>query len=92
MKRKGFTLIELVLVIAIIGIMSAILIPTFTNLMEQNKQKIINIYNEPKKVYMLNGKEITEEESKQYTLVNVEYNGGVVVMYFEGEKNDKENK
>ena len=45
--------------------MSAILIPTFTNLMEQNKQKIINIYNEPKKVYMLNGKEITEEESKQ---------------------------
>lgn len=90
--RKGFTLIELVIVIAIIGIMSAILIPTFTNLMEQNKQKIINIYNEPKKVYMLNGKEITEEESKQYTLVNVEYKGDVVVMFFEGEKNDKENE
>lgn len=78
----------MVLVIAIIGIMSAILIPTFTNLMEQNKQKIINIYNEPKKVYMLNGKEITEEESKQYTLVNVEYNGGVVVMYFEQKKGE----
>lgn len=79
----------MVLVIAIIGIMSAILIPTFTNLMEQNKQKIINIYNEPKKVYMLNGKEITEEESKQYTLVNVEYNGDVVVMYFEQKKEKK---
>lgn len=84
--RKGFTLIELVLVIAIIGIMSAILIPTFTNLMEQNKQKIINIYNEPKKVYMLGDKEITEEESKQYTLVNVEYKGDVVVMIFEEQK------
>lgn len=60
--------------------------------MEQNKQKIINIYNEPKKVYMLGDKEITEEESKQYTLVNVEYKGDVVVMIFGGENNDKENK
>lgn len=29
--KKGFTIVELVIVIAVIGILSAILIPTFTN-------------------------------------------------------------
>ena len=81
--RKGFTLIELVIVIAIIGIMSAILIPTFTNLANQSKKDIINIYNEPKKIYIYQDKEITEEESKQYQLVDVKYESGYVIMYFE---------
>ena len=31
-KRKGFTIVELVIVIAVIGILAAILIPTFVNL------------------------------------------------------------
>ena len=31
-KKKGFTVVELVIVIAVIGILSAILIPTFVNL------------------------------------------------------------
>lgn len=31
-KNKGFTIVELVIVIAVIGILSAILIPTFANL------------------------------------------------------------
>jgi type IV pilus assembly protein PilA len=30
-KRKGFTIVELVIVIAVIGILAAILIPTFVN-------------------------------------------------------------
>ena len=34
-NRKGFTIVELVIVIAVIGILSAILIPTFSNLVKQ---------------------------------------------------------
>ena len=33
--KKGFTIVELVIVIAVIGILSAILIPTFANLTQQ---------------------------------------------------------
>ncbi|MCM1565292.1 MAG: prepilin-type N-terminal cleavage/methylation domain-containing protein [Dehalobacter sp.] len=36
-KNKGFTLIELIVVIAILGILAAVLIPTFTGF--QNKAK-----------------------------------------------------
>lgn len=34
-KNNGFTIVELVIVIAVIGILSAILIPTFSNLVKQ---------------------------------------------------------
>ena len=34
-NKKGFTIIELVIVIAVIGILSAILIPTFSNLISR---------------------------------------------------------
>lgn len=37
-KKKGFTIVELVIVIAVIGILSAILIPTFSNLVNNAKE------------------------------------------------------
>lgn len=36
-KKKGFTIVELVIVIAVIGILSAILIPTFSGLVQRAK-------------------------------------------------------
>ncbi|MGN0782733.1 MAG: type II secretion system protein [Christensenellales bacterium] len=37
-NKKGFTIVELVIVIAVIGILAAVLIPTFTSLIERAKE------------------------------------------------------
>lgn len=41
LNKKGFTIVELVIVIGVIGILSAILIPTFVNLTSQAKNRQI---------------------------------------------------
>ena len=48
-NKKGFTIVELVIVIGVIGILSAILIPTFANLTSQAqeaaaKEEVQNAY------------------------------------------------
>lgn len=38
-NRKGFTIVELVIVIAVIGILATVLVPTFGNVIADAKQK-----------------------------------------------------
>ena len=38
-NKKGFTIVELVIVIAVIGILAAVLIPTFSNVTKSAKEK-----------------------------------------------------
>lgn len=40
-RKKGFTIVELVIVIAVIGILSAILIPTFAGLTKNAQEKAL---------------------------------------------------
>jgi len=39
MKKKGFTLVEILIVVIIIGILAAIVIPQFSQMREEERQK-----------------------------------------------------
>ena len=40
LKRKGFTIVELVIVIAVIAVLAAVLIPTFSNLIKKANESV----------------------------------------------------
>ena len=66
--KKGFTIVELVIVIAVIGILSAILIPTFANLTTQANQTALrsNLAN----AYSLYASEAADQETTKVTTVS----------------------
>lgn len=60
-KKKGFTIVELVIVIAVIAILAAVLIPTFSNVIAKaNKsavqQAAVNVYKEAYALDLSDGK------------------------------------
>lgn len=85
--KRAFTLIETIIVIAIIAIMSAITIPVITNAYDNSKQQIIDIYNGVQiQVIDVDTNEVIYQGEKEnasldgYTLVDVQY-GEYVIMY-----------
>ena len=82
-KRKGFTIVELVIVIAVIAILSAILIPTFSNVVDQAKeaaakQEISNTNTQMAIAYASAGKAMPTTLTYQIGDKYYEYKNGVV--------------
>lgn len=95
--KRAFTIVELVIVMAIIAILAAVIIPSLANGANNAKQDIIDIYN-GQTVKMIDNDtgEILYEGKEQttidgYSLVNVEVKDGIVIMYMSNElkKGDK---
>ena len=92
--KKAFTIVELVIVLSIVAILSAVLIPQLINVAEKSKDEIIDIYN-GKTVRMVDyqtGEILYEGKNAVtldgYTLVDVKYDGNVVVMYMELQRSE----
>ena len=65
-KKRGFTIVELVIVIAVIAILASVLIPTFSNVVtkakeSKNLQEARNAYTDSLAVVLADG-DITEGE------------------------------
>jgi prepilin-type N-terminal cleavage/methylation domain-containing protein len=60
LRKKGFTIVELVIVIAVIAILAAILIPTFTNVVD--KANAAKIQSELKSAYTQYVTEVSDDD------------------------------
>ena len=81
MNKKGFTMVELVIVIAVIAILSAVTIPVFSNLIDEanaNKalQEIKNAYTATLADDLLKSEKVVYEFGKN---IVVEHSNGTVI-------------
>jgi len=88
-KKNGFTLIEVIAVIAIIGIMASVLLPKFTNYI--NEAKKLKVVEQSRKVVMaVEAYDMKSEKSinKENDTVNKVKGIAGVNKYFENINND----
>lgn len=74
-KKKGFTIVELTIVIAVIAILAAVLIPTFSSIVAKanlsaDKQLVAQMNTVLKSEKVLTDKEITEDVAKELLAEN----------------------
>ena len=78
-KKKGFTIVELVIVIAVIGILSAVLIPTFSNVTKKAREAAKSQELSEAVTAVLMAENGTFEEGYDYYFV---YTSGNDVTYY----------
>lgn len=70
MKKKGFTLIELIVVIAIIGVLAAILVPAMLGYVK--KSKITTANTTAKSIYNAFNSSLTDMDSEDYKIKTID--------------------
>ena len=85
--KKAFTIVELLVCIAIIAIIGAVSIPTIAKSYDNAKEDIIDQYNgNDVRVIDIDTNEViyegkSNEIEQNYTLIEVKYENGVVIMF-----------
>lgn len=82
-NNKGFTIVELVIVIAVIAILASVLIPTFSQMITKAKQA--KIYSEANSIYKnYLTEELKDGDIPEYVVIKVDED--ICIMYFKGEQ------
>lgn len=82
-NNKGFTIVELVIVIAVIAILASVLIPTFSQMIAKAKQA--KIYSEANSIYKnYLTEELKDGDIPEYVVIKVDED--ICIMYFKGEQ------
>lgn len=87
-SHKAFTLVELLIVIALIGLLSAITIPQISSYYNKSKDEIIEQFNGNNVIVICGDNVIYEGKNPDltgYTILDIEYKDGVVYIYVKGE-------
>lgn len=82
-NNKGFTIVELVIVIAVIAILASVLIPTFSQMIAKAKQA--KIYSEANSIYKnYLTEELKDGDIPEYVVIKVDED--ICIMYFKREQ------
>ena len=85
---KGFTIVELVIVLALFAVIAAVLIPTFVNFFNSEKANIVDIANGDVETINVDQDGNTLEDTEGYTLIDVNIKDSIVYCVYEKTQND----
>ena len=80
--KKGFTLIEIILVILIIGIIASVLIPTLAKTYQNQKSQIVQIVNNEQQVVNIDTENNILQDTTGYELVDIKYVDNIIYCIY----------